>query len=132
RDREHRRPAQELGVANGCDTGGARPRRARRVVEAASPRPTASRSWCRASSRGVRLGPGLLGLVAPLLATLRVAETGLPQLVELAQRCGETISISVWDGAGAVNLEQVLGARAVKHYAARGSRNPAHATASGK
>jgi len=85
-----------------------------------------------ASSRRVRLGPGLLGLVAPLLATLRVAETGLPQLVELAQRCGETISISVWDGAGAVNLEQVLGARAVKHYAARGSRNPAHATASGK
>jgi DNA-binding IclR family transcriptional regulator len=84
------------------------------------------------ASKRIRLGPGLLSLVAPLLGTVRVVETALPQLVDLAQRCGETISISVWDGAGAVNLEQVLGGKAVKHYAARGSRNPAHATASGK
>src|SRR6185503_10277750 len=85
-----------------------------------------------AESRRIRLGRGLLGLVAPLLPAVRAVDAALPQLVDLAQRCGETISISVWDGAGAVNLEQVLGARAVKHYAARGSRNPAHATASGK
>jgi DNA-binding IclR family transcriptional regulator len=85
-----------------------------------------------AASRRIRLGPRLLGLVAPLLPAVRVVDTALPQLVELAQRCGETISISIWDGAGAVNLEQVLGGKAVKHYAARGSRNPAHATASGK
>ena len=83
-------------------------------------------------SRRIRLGRGLLGLVAPLLPAVRVVDAALPQLVDLAQRCGETISISVWDGAGAVNLEQVLGGKAVKHYAARGSRNPAHATASGK
>ena len=85
-----------------------------------------------AESRRIRLGRGLLGLVAPLLPAVRVVDAALPQLVDLAQRCGETISISVWDGAGAVNLEQVLGGKAVKHYAARGSRNPAHATASGK
>lgn len=84
------------------------------------------------ASKRIRLGPGLLSLVAPLLGTVRVVDTALPQLGDLAQRCGETISISVWDGAGAVNLEQVLGGKAVKHYAARGSRNPAHATASGK
>lgn len=85
-----------------------------------------------AESRRIRLGRGLLGLVAPLLPAVRVVDAALPHLVDLAQRCGETISISVWDGAGAVNLEQVLGGKAVKHYAARGSRNPAHATASGK
>jgi len=85
-----------------------------------------------AESKRVRLGRGLLGLVAPLLPAVRVVDAALPQLVDLAQRCGETISISVWDGSGAVNLEQVLGGKAVKHYAARGSRNPAHATASGK
>ena len=85
-----------------------------------------------ADSRRIRLGRGLLGLVAPLLPAVRVVDAALPHLVDLAQRCGETISISVWDGAGAVNLEQVLGGKAVKHYAARGSRNPAHATASGK
>lgn len=84
------------------------------------------------TSKRIRLGPGLLSLVAPMLASVRVVETALPQLVELAQRCGETISVSVWDGAGAVNLEQVLGGKAVKHYAAPGSRNPAHASASGK
>jgi DNA-binding IclR family transcriptional regulator len=84
------------------------------------------------ASRRIRLGPGLLSLAAPLLASVRVVETAQPQLVELAQRSGETISISVWDGAGAVNLAQVLGRKAVKHYAAPGSRNPAHASASGK
>ena len=85
-----------------------------------------------AATRRIRLGPGLLGLVAPVLAPVRAVEAALPLLVDLAQRSGETISISVWDGAGAVNLEQVLGGKAVKHYAARGSRNPAHASASGK
>lgn len=85
-----------------------------------------------APSRRIRLGPGLLSLVAPLLGTIRIVDTAMPELVDLAQRCGETISVSVWDGAGAVNLEQVLGRKAVKHYAAPGSRNPAHATASGK
>ena len=84
------------------------------------------------ASKRIRLGPGLLGLVAPLLAPVRAVETALPQLADLAQRCGETISFSVWDGAGAVNVEQVLGGKAVKHYAPRGSRNPAHASASGK
>jgi DNA-binding IclR family transcriptional regulator len=85
-----------------------------------------------AASRRVRLGPGLLSLVAPLLGSIRVVDMAMPQLAELAQRCGETISVSVWDGAGAVNLGQALGGNAVKHYAAPGSRNPAHATASGK
>ncbi|HJU22366.1 MAG TPA: IclR family transcriptional regulator [Casimicrobiaceae bacterium] len=85
-----------------------------------------------APTRRVRLGPGLLSLAAPLLGCVRIVDTAMPELALLAQRCGETISVGVWDGAGAVNLEQVLGGKAVKHYAAPGSRNPAHATAAGK
>jgi len=83
-------------------------------------------------SRRIRLGPGLLSLVTPLLGSVRIVDSAMSQLKELAQRSGETISIGVWDGSGAVNLEQVLGRKAVKHYAAPGSRNPAHATAAGK
>jgi DNA-binding IclR family transcriptional regulator len=85
-----------------------------------------------ADSRRVRLGAGLLSLSAPLLGKVRIADAARPHLADLAALCGETISLSIWDGAGAVNLEQALGARAVKHYAPPGSRNPAHCTASGK
>jgi DNA-binding IclR family transcriptional regulator len=84
------------------------------------------------STRRIRLGRGLLSLTAPLLESVRFVDATLPQLSELAQRSGETISLSVWDGSGAVNLKQVLGGKAVKHYATPGSRNPAHATAAGK
>ncbi len=83
-------------------------------------------------SRRLRVGAGLLSLSAPLLGRVRVVDAARLHLAELAQLCGETISLSVWDGAGAVNLEQALGARAIKHYAPPGSRNPAHCTASGK
>jgi DNA-binding IclR family transcriptional regulator len=83
-------------------------------------------------SRRIRLGAGLLSLAAPLLGSVKVVEAARPQLAELAQDSGETISLSIWDGAGAVNLEQALGGRAVKHYAPPGSRNPAHCTAAGK
>lgn len=85
-----------------------------------------------AGSRRVRLGAGLLSLSAPLLGKVRFAEAARAPLADLAAACGETISLSVWDGAGAVNLEQALGAKAIKHYAPPGSRNPAHCTASGK
>lgn len=84
------------------------------------------------ATRRVRVGAGLLSVASPLLHRSAIAEVVRPQLVELAQRCGETISLSIWDGAGAVNLEQMLGANAIKHYAPPGSRNPAHCTAAGK
>jgi len=80
----------------------------------------------------IRLGAGLIGLAAPLLANVKVAEVARPYLAELAQRSGETISFSIWDGAGAVSLEQALGGNAIAHYAPPGRRNPAHCTASGK
>lgn len=84
------------------------------------------------ASRRIRVGPGLLSVASPLLVRGAIAEVVRAPLVELAQRCGETISLSIWDGAGAVNLEQMLGGKAIKHYAPPGSRNPAHCTAAGK
>lgn len=80
----------------------------------------------------IRLGVGLISLAAPLLANVKVAEAARPYLAELARRSGETISLSIWDGAGAASLEQALGGNAIAHYAPPGSRNPAHCTASGK
>lgn len=84
------------------------------------------------ATRRIRVGPGLLSVASPLLHRGTIAEVVRAPLLELAQRCGETISLSIWDGAGAVNLEQMLGGKAIKHYAPPGSRNPAHCTAAGK
>jgi len=83
-------------------------------------------------SKRIRLGAGLISLAAPLLAGVKVAEVARPYLVDLARRAGETISFSIWDGAGAVSVEQALGGNAIAHYAPPGRRNPAHCTASGK
>ena len=84
------------------------------------------------ATQRVRLGTGLISLAAPLLASVKVAEAARFHLAELAQRSGETISFSIWDGAGAVSIEQALGGNAIAHYAPPGSRHPAHCTASGK
>lgn len=84
------------------------------------------------ASRRIRVGAGLLSVASPLLHRGAIGEVVRAPLVDLAQRCGETISLSIWDGAGAINLEQMLGAKAIKHYAPPGSRNPAHCTAAGK
>lgn len=83
-------------------------------------------------TKRVRLGAGVIGLAAPLLGNMKVADAARTYLVELARRTGETISFSIWDGSGAVSLEQALGGNAIAHYAPPGSRNPAHCTASGK
>ncbi|MCE2482848.1 MAG: DUF3179 domain-containing protein [Alphaproteobacteria bacterium] len=46
--------------------------------------------------------------------------------------CGETVSLSLWDGRAAVIVEQILGNRAIAHVALPGRRVPAHCTAAGK
>ena len=50
----------------------------------------------------------------------------------LAERSGETVNLSVWDGHQAISVYQALGSNAITHYAAPGQINPAHCTASGK
>ena len=79
-----------------------------------------------------RLGVGLVALAGPLLRDLDVRRVARPLLEELARNFGETVSLSLWDGRAAVNVEQVLGNRAVAHVSVPGRRVPAHCTAAGK
>lgn len=80
----------------------------------------------------VRLGFGLVALASPLLSGTELTQAAQPQLTALAERSGETVNLSVWDGHQAVSVYQALGTNAITHYAAPGQTNPAHCTASGK
>ena len=80
----------------------------------------------------VRLGFGLVALASPLLSRSGLAQAAGPKLTALAERSGETVNLSVWDGRQAISVYQALGTNAITHYAAPGQTNPAHCTASGK
>ncbi len=81
-----------------------------------------------------KIGPGLglVALAAPLLSTADLLRAAQPQLTALAERSGETVNLSVWDGHHAVSVYQALGTNAITHYATPGQAIPAHCTASGK
>jgi DNA-binding IclR family transcriptional regulator len=81
---------------------------------------------------GIRLGFGLIALVAPLVADLGISTIARPQLELLARESEETVNLSIWDGRESVSVVQALGTNAITHYAMPGQRNPAHCTASGK
>ncbi|MGO1181519.1 MAG: IclR family transcriptional regulator [Micrococcaceae bacterium] len=69
-----------------------------------------------------RLGLGLLGLAAPLLADLDVRRAALPHLERLTEATGETSGLSLWNGTEAVVVEQVDSPHQVKHSAHIGTR----------
>lgn len=69
-----------------------------------------------------RLGLGMLGLAAPLLADLDVRRAAQPHLEELTSRTGETSALSLWNGTEAVVVEQVDSPHQVKHSAHIGTR----------
>jgi DNA-binding IclR family transcriptional regulator len=79
-----------------------------------------------------RLGPGLVALAGPLLASLDVRDVARPVMAELANDTGTSASLAVWTGRAAVNVEQVLAPGAVVHLAPVGRISPGHATANGK
>ncbi|MBS7700830.1 MULTISPECIES: IclR family transcriptional regulator [unclassified Chelatococcus] len=81
---------------------------------------------------GVRLGFGLVALAAPLLSGTGLPQAAQTRVATLAERSGETVNLSVWDGEQAISVFQALGTNAITHYAAPGQSNPAHCTASGK
>ena len=83
-------------------------------------------------TEGVRLGFSLVALAAPLLSGAGLTQAAQPQINALAERSGETVNLSVWDGHQAVSVHQALGTNAITHYATPGQINPAHCTASGK
>lgn len=69
-----------------------------------------------------RLGLGLMGIAAPLLASLDVRRAALPGLEALRDQVDETVALCVWDGHEAVSVEQVESTRNVKQTSALGSR----------
>lgn len=73
-------------------------------------------------TRRYRLGLGLIGIAAPLLASLDVRRIAVPELVALRDRTGETAALTVWDGQESVSVEQVASKRNVKQTSALGSR----------
>jgi len=79
-----------------------------------------------------RLGAGVVGLAAPLLASLDVRAVARPAMEVLAATTGASVSLAVWTGRSAVNVEQVLGPGSVVHLAPIGRVSPGHATANGK
>lgn len=77
-----------------------------------------------------RLGLGVIGLAGPLLADLDVRRAAHPALERLSRRTGETAALTVWDGQGAVVVEQVASTHNVKHTATIGTRYESPASAS--
>lgn len=69
-----------------------------------------------------QLGVGLMGIAAPLLASLDVRRIALPELEALRDAVDETVALCVWDGHESVSVEQVESTRNVKQTSALGSR----------
>ena len=75
-----------------------------------------------AESGRYRLGLGVIGLAGPLLAELDVRRLAQPVLESLTLQTHETSALAVWNGTGAVVVEQVSSPQFVKHSAHIGTR----------
>lgn len=79
---------------------------------------------------GVRLGPALIRLAAS--ASVEFDQITRPIMVELSQRLGETVDLSVLKGNSAVFTDQIQGAHRLRAVSAVGETFPLHCTANGK
>ncbi|WP_052209797.1 IclR family transcriptional regulator [Kocuria sp. ZOR0020] len=77
--------------------------------------------WDDETSR-YRLGLGLLALAAPLLAQADIIDAAGAELVSLSESTGESSSVMVWSGDGAVCVKQVISPQPVKHSCSLGQR----------
>jgi DNA-binding IclR family transcriptional regulator len=78
------------------------------------------------------LGLGILSLAGAVLARYQLPSGARRDLEVLAEKTGETVTLSGWNGRQAVNLEQILGPGAITNFSPPGRINPAHCTATGK
>ena len=78
------------------------------------------------------LGLGILSLASSVLSRYQLPSGARRDLELLADRLGETVTISGWNGREAVNLDQIIGGRSVLNVSPPGRINPAHCTATGK
>ena len=79
-----------------------------------------------------QLGAGIVALAGPLLASLDLREKARPVMAQLAAETSQSVSLALWTGGEAVNVEQVFGPGAVAHLAPIGRASPGHASANGK
>lgn len=79
-----------------------------------------------------RLGTRLLELASLVADSNDLQERARPHLYHLAERCNETVDLSILDGAEVVYLEVMESTQRVKLAARPGERLPAYSTASGK
>lgn len=79
-----------------------------------------------------RLGPELRRLGMLAVASSDLVDQARPVMVELAERVGETVVLSVLDGLEAVDVAQVDGPRLVGARKWIGQRSPLHASSDGK
>ena len=77
-----------------------------------------------------RLGLGMIGLAAPLLAELDVRRAAFPHLEAMTAATLETSAIVVWNGVEAVVVEQFASPHQVKHSASIGTRYDLFASSS--
>jgi IclR family transcriptional regulator, KDG regulon repressor len=86
----------------------------------------------RTPSGGYRLGLRLVeyGHLASLRSAVR--DRGLPLLVELRNRLGETVQIGVAAGVDVVYVERVEGVRALRYASENSRRSPLHRSSTGK
>jgi DNA-binding IclR family transcriptional regulator len=79
---------------------------------------------------GVRLGPALIRLGAS--AHVEFDQITRPLLMELSQKVGETVDLSVLKGTVAVFTDQVQGVHRLRAVSAVGETFPLHCSANGK
>ncbi|HTB88351.1 MAG TPA: helix-turn-helix domain-containing protein, partial [Steroidobacteraceae bacterium] len=79
---------------------------------------------------GVRLGPALIRLAAS--ASVEFDLITRPLMVDLSQKLGETVDLSVLKGFSAIFTDQVQGAHRLRAVSAVGESFPLHCTANGK
>lgn len=85
-----------------------------------------------ANTKRFRLGMGVVRLVAPVLAGVRLPDLARGPLRMLAAETGETVNLAILDGAEALYLGSYPGTFRVRAQADPGLRVPAHCTAIGK
>jgi DNA-binding IclR family transcriptional regulator len=78
------------------------------------------------------LGLGILSLAGTVLARYQLSSNARREIEILAATTGATITVSGWNGREAVNLDQIVGPRAVTTVSPPGRLNPPHCTATGK
>jgi len=79
-----------------------------------------------------RLGPGALTVGLAALRALDVPGVARPHMITLAERSGESVTLSARQGWSRVYIDQVLSVHEIRMSVALGTQHPLHAGASSK